>query len=94
MGLPFVPLTDSEQAYGMLIRGEIQAIVYEAPQLRYWIATRGPSMASLVGPVFRPAKYAIAVPIGSPLRKRINAALLEVMDNGTYDELRRRWFPR
>jgi polar amino acid transport system substrate-binding protein len=94
MGLPFMPLTDSEQAYGMLIRGEIQAIVYEAPQLQYWIATRGPSMASLVGPVFRPAKYAIAVPIGSQLRKRINEALLNMQADGSAEEIERRWFAR
>ena len=92
MGLPFVPLQDSEQAYGMLVRGEIQAIVYEAPQLRYWIATRGPSMASLVGPVFRPAKYAIAVAVGSPLRKAINAALLGMQADGSAEEIERRWF--
>jgi polar amino acid transport system substrate-binding protein len=92
MGLPFVPVTDSELAYGMLIRGEIQAIVYEAPQLQYWINTRGQSAVSLVGPVFRPEKYAIAVPIGSPLRKRINDALLTMQADGTMEEIGRRWF--
>lgn len=92
MGLPFVPVTDSEQAYGMLLRGEIQAIVYEAPQLQYWIATRGPSMASLVGPVFRPEKYAIALPLGSPLRKRINGALLTMQADGMLEEIGRKWF--
>jgi ABC-type amino acid transport substrate-binding protein len=92
MGLPFVPITDSELAYGMLTRGEIQAIVYEAPQLQYWINTRGPSVVSLVGPVFRPEKYAIAVPIGSPLRKRINDALLTMQADGTMEEIGRRWF--
>jgi len=92
MGLPFVPVTDSELAYGMLTRGEIQAIVYEAPQLQYWITTRGPSMVSLVGPVFRPEKYAIAMPLGSPLRKRIIQALLTMQADGTMEEIARRWF--
>lgn len=90
--LPFVPLTDSEQAYALLVRGEIQAIVYEAPQLRYWLANRGRSAAALVGPVFRPEPYAIAVPLGSPLRKRINRALLEMQADGTAEEIERRWF--
>ena len=76
----------------MLVRGEIQAIVYEAPQLQYWIATRGPSMASLVGPVFRPEKYAIALPLGSPLRKRINAVLLAMQADGTLEDIQRKWF--
>jgi polar amino acid transport system substrate-binding protein len=91
-GLPFVPIDDSERAYGMLIRGEIQAIVYEAAQLRYWIATRGPGRASLVGPVFRPERYAIALRIGSPLRRQVNAALLAMQEDGMAEEISRKWF--
>ncbi len=91
-GLPFVPLTDTEEAYRMLLRGDIDAVVYEAPQLRYWLANRGRSLAMLVGPVFRPQPYAIAVPLGSPLRKRINQALLDMLADGTQDEMQRRWF--
>ena len=33
MALPFVPVTDSEQAYGMLVRGEIQAICLASTDL-------------------------------------------------------------
>ncbi|MDO9710817.1 transporter substrate-binding domain-containing protein [Paracraurococcus lichenis] len=90
--LPFLPVSDTEQAYAMLVRGEVQAIVYEAPQLRHWLATRGPSMASLVGPVFRPETYAIAVRLGSPLRKQVNAALLSMQADGTAEAIERRWF--
>ncbi len=91
-GLPFVPVSDSEAAYAMLIRGDIQAIVYDAPQLEHWLATRGPSQASLVGPVFRPQRYGVAVPLGSPLRKRINAALLAMQEDGTAEAIAGRWF--
>ena len=90
--LPFVPVSDTEQAYAMLVRGDIQAIVYDAPQLRHWLANRGPSMAALVGPVFRPERYGIALPIGSPLRKPINAALLAMQEDGTAEAIGRRWF--
>lgn len=91
-GLPFVPLTDIETAHAMLVRGEIDAVVYEAPQLRHWLANRGRSAAALVGPVFQPQPYAIAVPPGSPLRKRINGALLEMQADGTREDIQRRWF--
>jgi polar amino acid transport system substrate-binding protein len=93
-GLTFVPITSPEQAIAGLLQGQIDAIVYEAPTLQYWANRLGGGRVQLAGPLFHPEKYAAAVPMGSPLRKRINAALLEVMDNGTYDELRRRWFPR
>lgn len=90
--LPFVPLTDLEAAHAMLARGELDAVVYEAPQLRYWLANRGRSMVALVGPVFGDEPYAIAVALGSPLRKRINHALLEMAKDGSAAEIRQRWF--
>jgi len=90
-GLGFVPLTDFETAHAMLARGELDAVVYEAPQLRYWLANRGPSQVALVGPVFGAEPYAVAVPLGSPLRKRINAALLAMEQDGSAEEIRRRW---
>jgi ABC-type amino acid transport substrate-binding protein len=93
-GLDFVPITSPEQAITGLLQGQVDAVVYESPTLQYWAGRYGGGRVQLAGPLFHPEKYAIAVPTGSPLRKRINAALLEVMDNGTYDELRRRWFPR
>jgi ABC-type amino acid transport substrate-binding protein len=49
-------------------------------------------MAALVGPVFQPRPHAIAVPLGSPLRKRINQALLDMQSDGTQEEMQRRWF--
>jgi len=48
----------------------------------------------VVGPLFRPEKYAIAVAEGSALRKPINEALLAIHDDGTYEELYARWFSR
>ncbi len=90
--LPFIAIDDTERAYAMLLRGEIQAIVYEAPQLRHWLAGRGTAMAQLVGPVFRPERYAIAVPLGSPLRRQIDAALLAMQEDGSLEAISRRWF--
>jgi len=46
----------------------------------------------VVGPIFRPEKYAIAVVEGSSLRKSINEALLELYEDGTYETLYEKWF--
>lgn len=93
-GLSFVPVTHAAEGRRMLTSGEIQAIVYDAPTLQYWAAQPGYEALSVVGPVFRPEKYAIAVGEGSALRKPINQALLEVYEDGTYDRIRARWFGR
>jgi polar amino acid transport system substrate-binding protein len=45
----------------------------------------------VVGPLFRPVKYGIALAQGSPLRKRIDEALLSMYADGTYEEIYRKW---
>ena len=49
-------------------------------------------MLQVVGPIFRPEKYGIAVSAGSPLRKQINEALLAMYANGSYEDIYRKWF--
>src|SRR5262249_14694358 len=46
----------------------------------------------VAGPIFRPEKFAIAVGQGSPLRKRINEALLAIYEDGTYEDIYTKWF--
>jgi ABC-type amino acid transport substrate-binding protein len=76
----------------MLVRGEVQAVVFDAATLQYWAARQGKGLVQVVGPIFRPQKYAIAVPVGSALRKQINRALLEIYTDGTYERIYSAWF--
>jgi ABC-type amino acid transport substrate-binding protein len=46
----------------------------------------------VVGPTLKDEYYGIALPTGSPLRKQINQVLLELMQDGSYREIRDRWF--
>ncbi len=91
-GLPFVAMTDGDDAIDKLTQGEVAAVVLAAPTLQYWVATRGHGVVQVVGPLFHPERIAIAVPEGSPLRKRINAALDDLYGDGTFAELNARWF--
>jgi ABC-type amino acid transport substrate-binding protein len=91
-GLPFVNITNAAEGYRMLTDGDVQAIVYDAPTLQYWAARIGKGVLAVVGPIFRPEKYGIAVPNGSPLRKSINETLLTMYEDGTYEQIYRKWF--
>ena len=91
-GIPFVDVVDADAGYDLLVRGKVQAIVFEAPTLQYWAAVRGQGVLQVVGPVFRPEKYGIAVTSGSPLRKRINEALERMYADGSYEDIYRQWF--
>ena len=90
--LPYVAITSAQEGYDRLLDGTVQAIVFDAPTLQYWQSRLGSGDLQVVGPVFRPLKYGIAVAGGSPLRKRINEALLELYADGTYEDIYRKWF--
>ena len=91
-GLPFTPVSHGPEAIRMLLRGDAQAIVFDAPTLQYWAAREGQGQVQVVGPVFLPEKYAIAVGDGSAWRKPINQALLQMIADGSYERLRAAWF--
>jgi polar amino acid transport system substrate-binding protein len=90
--LSYVPITSAQQGYDMLVSGAAQAVVFDAPTLQYWAARLGHGELAVVGPVFRPVKYGIAVATGSPLRKRINEELLRMFEDGSYETIYRKWF--
>lgn len=91
-GLPFDTVTSADEGIRMLMQGDVQAIVFDAPTLQYWAGRRGNGVLAVVGPVFRPEKYGIAVANGSALRKRINEALLAMYEDGTYEQIYGKWF--
>jgi polar amino acid transport system substrate-binding protein len=90
--LPFVGMTDGDDAVRKLIEGDVRAVVLGAPTLQYFVARHGHGLVQVVGPLFHPERLGIALPEGSPLRKRINSALDELYEDGTYGELYARWF--
>lgn len=72
--------------------GELEAVVFDAPILAYYVHTDGQQIAQLTGPVFLPESYGIAFPSGSALSEPINQALLSLREDGSYDRLYRKWF--
>ncbi len=85
-----VPSIDA--AYPMLRTGDVDAIVYDSPVLQHHVDVAHDRKETLAGQVFEPEDYGIAFPTGSALRKKVNASLLQMHADGTYDELRARYF--
>ena len=81
-----------DKAYDDLIKGEIEAVVYDAPSVLYFSSHKGKSLTHPVGPVFHKEEYGIAIPEGSPLVEKINQALLGLIEDGTYTQLYQKWF--
>ncbi|CUH74743.1 transporter substrate-binding domain-containing protein [Tropicibacter naphthalenivorans] len=72
--------------------GMINAVVFDAPILRYYLSHEPASDAYLVETVFRAEDYGIALPSGSALREPLNQALLTLRENGSYAALVTNWF--
>jgi polar amino acid transport system substrate-binding protein len=81
-----------EAAIEALENKQLDAVVFDAPVLLYHAANEGRGKVEMVGPIFRREDYGILMPQGSPLRKPVNAALLKLRENGTYEILYKKWF--
>jgi polar amino acid transport system substrate-binding protein len=90
-----VDLVEVEQidaAYQALLGKEVDAVVFDAPELSYYAGHDGKGKVQLVGAVFRKENFGIVFPIDSPLRKEVDRALLDLREDGTYQRLEDTWF--
>ena len=88
----FTGVEKIEDAYVLLEQDEVDAVVFDAPVLHYYVSTTGQGLARLVGTLFAEDYYGIALPRNSPLRKSINETLLQIREDGTYEALLAKWF--
>jgi ABC-type amino acid transport substrate-binding protein len=86
------PYPDVASAIAALNGGEVKAVVYDAPVLRYQLSKKIGTRLRLVGPTFEKQFYGIGLQQDSPLRLPINRALLALNERGFMDELQKKWF--
>ena len=71
---------------------QVDAIVFQAPVLLYYVAHEGKGIVKVVGPEFDVAPIAFGFQLDSPLRRQVNQALLALRENGTYQQIYDKWF--
>jgi len=81
-----------EDAFDALLKDEVDAMVYDAPNLHYYAMGEGKGKVAVVGKIFEPQDYGLAVAQGSPLREKINRAILSLIESGELDSIKRNWF--
>ncbi len=92
LGIQPRTVTTIQDAYPLLESSQVDAIVYDAPVLRYYETREGNGIVRVVGQPFNPEDYGIALPNGSPLREQINRAILTLKEDGTHQRLYQFWF--
>lgn len=81
---------DFGAAAAAMLAGKADAVVYDTPVILYYVKNH--PAARVAGATFRAENYGIIFPLGSPLRRPVNEALLTLFERGTYDSLYKKWF--
>ncbi|WP_321367006.1 transporter substrate-binding domain-containing protein [uncultured Celeribacter sp.] len=90
--LNFVDYANPGELIEAFENDDIDAVVFDAPILAYYVNHEGRGVGRMVGPIFLPENYGIALPTSSPYADQINHSLLKLRENGTYDTIYRKWF--
>ena len=75
-----------------LLNGNVSAVINDAPVTLYAIKTNNLTGIKVTSQLLTEEFYGIATPKNSPNLVRINAGLTRILDNGTYDQIYRKWF--
>jgi polar amino acid transport system substrate-binding protein len=81
-----------DRVFKALVDKKVDAVVSASPMLLYYAAHEGKGRVKTVGPEFNNAPAAIMVQLNSPLRRKINLALIALRENGTYQQIYDKWF--
>ncbi|WP_277674365.1 transporter substrate-binding domain-containing protein [Piscibacillus halophilus] len=81
-------------AYMNLERGRLDAVLYDLPNVQYYIKENAADSLKTVGDVMEGQPYGIALPKDDnpELLESINEGLANIKENGTYDEIYEKWF--
>ncbi len=89
--IQFKPFASPVEAMSALASGEVDAVVYDAPILRYLSGEVGEGALQVLPRVFERQDYGIGLPAGSPLREPLNRALLEQVNSSWWTETLHRY---
>lgn len=82
-----------DQAYLAVENGSADAILYDAPNVAYYIKTKGEDSLKMVGDLYQAEDYGIAITKGKDdLVEAINDGLATLRENGKYAEIYEKWF--
>ena len=80
------------EAFEALKQGQVDAVVYDAPNLLYYANGEGKDKFRVVGKIFEPQEYGLVLPQGSPLREKINRAILTLLESDELERIQQKWF--
>jgi polar amino acid transport system substrate-binding protein len=92
LGAQIVPVIKIDEAFELLKRNKVEAVVFDSPMLTYYASHDGANFVETIGDLFEKQDYGFVMQNDSSLRKQVNLALLSLRENGSYDTLYKKWF--
>ena len=88
-----LPFEQLDQMYLAVEGGTADALLYDAPNVEYYISTTGEGKLKAVGDLLEAQDYGLAVSKGNDeLVTAMNDALAKIIEDGTYAEIYDEWF--
>jgi len=92
LGAKITLVDNISDAFTKLMRGGVQAVVFDSPVILHYANNEGLGKTHIIGGFFEEQSYGITFSEGSPLREPVNRALLKLKESGVYDDLHQKWF--
>jgi ABC-type amino acid transport substrate-binding protein len=92
LGIASRSYPDVDAAAAAIHSGDIDAIVGDAPILEHFAHSKPQENVAVVGNIFHPDKYGFAFPHNSELTRAVTLQILQLIEDGTVEELRNRYF--
>lgn len=90
-GFAFQSHNSVDECLEALTQNKVGAVVYDAPILRYVVHRDFPGAIHVLSATFERQDYAIALPVDSRLRERINQAMLQSLSRPEWNETLHRY---
>lgn len=90
-GADLVNAASLDQGYTLVEQRAVDAMVFDRPQLLYFLRERHESSAAVSRANYARQNYGFAVPVSSPLIRQMNIRLLELQESGRVDRIVRAW---
>jgi polar amino acid transport system substrate-binding protein len=92
LGISSIDYAKTKDLYDALERGELDAVIGDEPILRYYASTKGKGKVKIIGQKFRVEKYGALFPQGATLREEFDHALIQMQEDGHYQDLLDKYF--
>lgn len=89
-----VPYPNTPPMYMALMSGNVDAVLYDVPNILYFIKTKSKGKLKAVGPLYEGQQYGISFPKGSKWVEPVNKALAKIKADGTFTKIYKKWFDK